>query len=133
MLNSEKKIRAHTHTHTRTPPHPCKLNGRSPTKNGDFNQSKMFAVHKSTKVMYEVLKLGRIHSISINCQLDLFDKMIKPTLLYGCEIWGLGNIEIIERVHIQFCKLLLQLKNSTPTYMIYGELGRYPIVLDVKI
>jgi hypothetical protein len=21
--------------------------------------------------------------------------MVKPTLLYGCEIWGLGNIEII--------------------------------------
>jgi hypothetical protein len=50
--------------------------------------------------MYEVLKLGRIHSLSINYQLDLFDKMVKPTLLYGCEIWGLGNIEIIERVHI---------------------------------
>jgi hypothetical protein len=65
--------------------------------------------------------------------LDLFDKMVKPTLLYGCEIWGLGNIEIIERVHIKFCKLLLQLKNLTPTYMIYGELGSYPIVLDVKI
>ena len=83
--------------------------------------------------MYEVLKLGRIHSLSINCQLDLFDKMVKPTLLYGCEIWGLGNKEIIDRVHITFCKLLLQLKNSTTTYMIYGELGRYHIVLDVKI
>jgi hypothetical protein len=29
--------------------------------------------------MYEVLKLGRIHSLSINCQLDLFDKMVKLT------------------------------------------------------
>ena len=93
----------------------------------------MLALHKGTQLMYEVLKLGRIHSLSINCQLDLFDKMVKPTLLYGCEIWGLGNIEIIERVHIQFCKLLLQLKRLTPTYMIYGEFGRYPIVLDVKI
>ena len=83
--------------------------------------------------MYEVLKLGRIHSLSINCQLDLFDKMVKPTLLYGCEIWGLGNIEIIERVHIKFCKLLLQLNNLTPTYMIYGELGRYPIVTDITV
>jgi hypothetical protein len=58
----------------------------------------MLAVNKGTKAMYEVLKLGRIHSLSINCQLDLFDKMVKPTLLYGCEIWGLGTIEIIERV-----------------------------------
>jgi hypothetical protein len=67
----------------------------------------IFAVNKGTKAMYEVLKLGRIHSLSINYQLDLFDKMVKPTLLYGCEIWGLGNIEIIERVHIKLCKLLL--------------------------
>jgi hypothetical protein len=81
------------------------------TKHGNFNKSKMFAVHKGTKAMNEVLKLGRIHSLSINCQLDLFDKMVKPTLLYGCEIWGLGNKEIIERFHIQFCKLLLLLKN----------------------
>ena len=103
------------------------------TKNANFYKSKMLALHKGTKVVYEVLKLGRIHSLSINCQLDLFDKMVKPTLLYGCEIWGLDNIEIIDRVHIQFCKLLLQLKRLTPTYMIYGEFGRYPIVLDVKI
>jgi hypothetical protein len=85
--------------------------------------------------MDEVLILGKIHSLSINCQLYLFDKIIKPTLLYGCEIWGLGTyIEIIERLHIQFCKLFLQLKNLTPSYMIFfRELGRYPIVLDVKI
>jgi hypothetical protein len=43
------------------------------TKNGNFNKSKMFVVNKDTKAMYEVLKLGRIHSLSINCQLDLFD------------------------------------------------------------
>ena len=78
------------------------------TKNGNFNKSKMLAVNKGTKAMYEVLKLGRIHSLSINCQLDLLDKMVKPTLVYGCGIWGLGNIEITERVHIKFCKLLLQ-------------------------
>ena len=93
----------------------------------------MLAFHKGTKAMYEVLELGRIHSFSINCQLDLFDTMVKSTLLYGCEIWGLGNIEIIERIHIKFCILLLQSKYLTPTYMIYGEFGRYPIVLDVKI
>ena len=74
----------------------------------------MLAVNKGTKAMYEVLKLGRIHSLSINCQLYLFDKMVRPTLLYGCEIRGLRTyIEIIER--------LLQLKNLTPTYMIFSE------------
>ena len=41
------------------------------TKNGNFNKSKIFAVNEGTKAMYGVLKLNRIHSLSINCQLDL--------------------------------------------------------------
>jgi hypothetical protein len=39
--------------------------------------------------MYEVSRKGRIHNVSIKCQLDLFDKIVKPILLYGCEIGGL--------------------------------------------
>ena len=39
--------------------------------------------------MYEVVKRGG--SISISCQLDHFDKLVKPILLYDCEIWGFGN------------------------------------------
>ena len=40
-------------------------------QNGNFNKSKIFAVNEGTKAMYGVLKLNRIHSLSINCQLDL--------------------------------------------------------------
>jgi hypothetical protein len=46
---------------------------------------------KATVSMYEVLKLGRKHNLSIKCLLSLFDKMVKPILLYGYEIWGSGN------------------------------------------
>ena len=60
-------------------------------------------------------------SVPIQCQLDLFDKIIKPILLYGCEVWGFSKNEIIERVHLRFCKLLLNFKTPTPSYMVYGE------------
>jgi hypothetical protein len=50
--------------------------------------------------------------------------MVKPILLYGCEIWGFGNNNVLEKVHLKFCKMILNLKTSTPNYMIYGELGR---------
>ena len=43
------------------------------------------------KHMFEVLKRGKIHNLSIQCQLDLSDKIIKPILLYGCEVWGLSK------------------------------------------
>jgi hypothetical protein len=49
--------------------------------------------------MYEVLKKGRLHNLSIQCQLDIFDKTVKPILLYGCETWGFGKNDITERVH----------------------------------
>jgi hypothetical protein len=51
--------------------------------------------------------------LSVSCQLDLFDKIIIPMLTYGSEIWGYENIDILEKVHVKFCKLLLDLKTCT--------------------
>ena len=83
--------------------------------------------------MYEVLKKGRLHNLSVKSQYDLFDKIVKPILLYGCEIWGFSNTDNIEKVHLKFCKLLLNLKKSTPNFMIYGELGIYPMSLYIQL
>ena len=65
-------------------------------------------------------------------QIDLFNKLIKPILLYGCEIWGIGNIDIIERVQLKFLKMILNLKKSTPSYMVYGETGSFPLKIDIE-
>ena len=83
--------------------------------------------------MYEILKQGRMYNMSIKLQLDLFDKIVLPILLYGCEIWGYGNNQDLEKIHLRFCKVLLNLKQSTPSYMVYGELGRHPVDIDIKI
>jgi hypothetical protein len=52
--------------------------------------------------MYGLLQKCRKHKLSIECQLDTFDKTILPILLYGSEIWGFENIDIIERIHLHF-------------------------------
>ena len=103
------------------------------SKTRSFNIAKKKLVNKGIKATYEVLRKGRIHNLSIKCQLHLFDKIVKPMLLYGCEIWGFSKNDIIERVHLKFCKLLLRLKVSTPNFMVYGELGRYPPEIDIKV
>jgi hypothetical protein len=59
--------------------------------------------------------------------------MVKPILLYACEVWGYGNNEMLERVQLKFCKLLLKSKATTHSSMIYGELGRYPMEIDIKV
>ena len=51
----------------------------------------------------------------------------------GCEVWGFSKNEIIERVHLRFCKQLLNFKTSTPTCMVYGELGRYFLDIDIQV
>ena len=53
--------------------------------------------------------------------------------MYGCELWGYGNCDIIERVDLTFCKMLLHIQSSTPSFMVYGELGWYPLTIDIKI
>jgi hypothetical protein len=45
--------------------------------------------------MYGIFKKARNLNLSINDQLYLFDKIIIPMLLYGCEIWGFGNNDVL--------------------------------------
>ena len=64
----------------------------------------------------------------------IFDKMVNLILLDESEIWGFSkNIDCLEKIQLRFCTLLLKSKSSTPNYMIYGELVRFPIEIDIKI
>ena len=81
--------------------------------------------------MYGVIRKIRQFNLPIDCQLDLFDKIVIPVLLYGCEIWGYENLELIERIHLKFHKFILGLKSSTPLYMVYGETGRFPLYVII--
>jgi hypothetical protein len=56
-------------------------------------------------------------------QIDLFDNLVKPILLYGCECWGFGNNSILEKVQLKYLKHLLGLTSCTPNCIVYGETG----------
>lgn len=83
------------------------------------------------KSMYSIIRKIRLFNLPIEQQFNLFDKVVVPVLLYGCEIWGYENIDIIEKIHLKFLKYVLCLKSSTPSYMVYGESGRYPLYVTV--
>ena len=79
------------------------------SQSASFMKTKKYVSNRALKAMYAVLKKGRCLNLSITDQLHLFDKIVVPVLLYGCEIWGFGNLDIIERIHLKFCKMLLHL------------------------
>ena len=83
--------------------------------------------------MYSILSKWKKHNLSFECVLDLFDKIVQPILLYGCEIWGYCNLNLLEKLHMKFCKYILKFRKCTPNFMIYGELGRFPLDINVKV
>ena len=96
--------------------------------------------------------------------LHLFDHLLKPILLYGCEIWSpidlkykittrshltekdtfvkklrekfpyitkyFDKIDLIEKLHLKFCKSTLGVNSKATNLAVYSELGRYPLLVD---
>ena len=81
--------------------------------------------------MYHVIKRARTLDLSICLQIEPFEKIVKPMILYGCKIWGFGNLDVIERVLLKVLKMILGMKQSTPNFMVYGETGTYPVSIDI--
>ena len=54
--------------------------------------------------------------------------MVSPIFLYGCEVWGYGNVEPLEVFFRKFIKRVLGIDRSTPNCTVYGEVGKYPII-----
>ena len=102
------------------------------SNNGSFLNARKSIHDKANKAMH--LLYMRINNLDlpIDLQLKLFDSTILPIMTYGCEIWGYENLQMFERIHNSFLRSITKCRNSTPLYMLYGELGRYPIEIFIK-
>ena len=77
---------------------------------------------------------------TITIKNKLFDALVKPILLCGCEIWEPELLSYkthfdkstIEQVHIKFCKQALNTPWYTENIACRAELGRYPLSTDIK-
>ena len=73
--------------------------------------------------------------------MTLFDSIIKPILLYTCEIWGhmknnenISNMgkSVIERFHFKICKQVIGVNRKASNIATIAELGRYPLFIDIQ-
>ena len=79
-----------------------------------------------------LIQKGRRLKLPTDIMLKLFDSCVAPILLYGCEVWGYENTDIIEKVHTKFCKFIFGVSKFSHNMPIYGELGRYPLSITIK-
>ena len=70
--------------------------------------------------------LRKHNHMPVNIVFELFDTLIKPILLYACEIWGSKIGKEIEKMYINFIKTVLGVKPKILlTCLLYAETGRY--------
>ena len=102
------------------------------SSSGSFLNSRKHIAGQATKAMYLLLTKSNNSDLPIDLIIKLFDHTVLPILTYGSEIFGYENIDILEKVHNEFLRKITKARKSTPIYMLYGELGRYPISVIVK-
>ena len=100
--------------------------------NGKFEKAKKELFMRGTKAMFAVITKGRRLGLDVETLLKLFDVCVLPILTYGAEVWGYESIELLEKVHTKFCKIILKVSKYTHNTQIYGDLGRFPINIEVK-
>lgn len=101
--------------------------------NGLFNKQINKQVVQANRALYALNVKSQKLILPIDTQLELFDKIIKPILTYGSEIWGLCNSNQIEKFYRSFLRNLLSLNTRTANCMLYGETGTYPIQITIDI
>ena len=62
--------------------------------------------------MFSVLRKTKKLNLPIDLQLQMFDCMVVPCLLYGSEIFGYEKSYIIESLFLQFHKIIMSLKRA---------------------
>ena len=95
--------------------------------NGSFIKAKERLADQATKALFALIAKSRKLNLPLDIQLHLFDALVMPILLYGSEVIGHDNNYVLEKVHLKFCKMILHINKKTPTCMVLGELGRFPI------
>jgi hypothetical protein len=117
----------------------CIFHTVSNVRGNVFSPQYMYAQEQAKKCMFAVLRktsnLG-LHNLTPRVAMQIYDTYISPVLEYGAEIWGFGNNKettSLEKIQLQFLKIILGVKKSTSTLALYGETGRFPIALRFKV
>ena len=101
--------------------------------NGRFVKEEKYAVEQASKSMYSLLARARSLNLELDTQIDLFDNLVMPVLLYGFEVWGPSSCSIASKLQLKYYKYILKLKKTTPTNMVLGEVGKLPVAELIKI
>ena len=92
--------------------------------NGGFAQNINRQVSQAKRALNSLMCKAKILRLPADLVLELFDQTVLPVLIYGCEVWGFSNLELIETFYRKFLKRVLAIGYTTQNGFVYGETGR---------
>ena len=112
----------------------CLFNSCVSSRGNIFRKMVDYSSNKALKASYAMVKkCSSIGYMTPQIGLHLFDTCVNPILNYCADIWCTGKtILCTEKVQLKFLKYLLGVKTSTCNLAIYGEMGRFPLLLQQK-
>ena len=82
----------------------------------------------------QILKcLWRLGHVDREVFFHIFDAQVLPVIMYGSEIWGYQQFDVIEKTHMYACKKVLNVGLQTPNKMVLGDLGRFPVYIQTAV
>ena len=117
------------------------------TSNGSLKKTPQMLNDKATKALFSLMgSVNKFSACGVDILLELYDKMISPISLYGCEVWGVDllpsnvkNTNIldtyikspVEKLHLKMMKRVLGVGPKATNWAVYTETGRYPLLKKI--
>lgn len=114
------------------------------TANGSFNNALKDLYTRGQKAFFKITNVFKNMSCDAENFLYVFDHTVKPVLLYASEIVGMFKPSLddnlfekvykylpLEKLNLSLCRYILSVNKKTSKLALYGELGRYPIYIDI--
>ena len=105
---------------------------------GNFAKAMDSLYKKSLRALYSLYSTLNVYSDGNNIQLflTLFDSLVKPILLYGCEIWGPNALSTsnnpLNKLVNKFYRTLLGVPKHCSTIGTHVELACFPLSINIK-
>ena len=110
---------------------------------GNFNIAQQELYKKALKALFSVNSKTNLYQIKPNLAIKLFNTLVKPIALYGCEIWGMDLLKLLkgdfnlldrtfsEKLQNKFCKMALGVGKRSINCAVRNELCVLPMCLTI--
>ena len=113
------------------------------TSSGKFKTACDVLYGKALKAFYKFKQLRPQNNVKL--ALHLFDTLVAPIITYAGVVWAPLSVHKItednfinicdkspiERLNVKLCKFLLGVQKSSTNSAVKGELGRYPLLINI--